>query len=78
METRENLNSIVTQIIGKTIPEAKNIYSNIRVVAENGVSEIITMEMQYYRINVTVLDGKISSFAGKRIETKRFFLNLPV
>ena len=52
------------QLIGLTIEEAIEIYPNIRVVKINGNPLVCTMDYRIDRLNVEVVDRKISIIQG--------------
>lgn len=52
------------QLIGLTIEEAREIYENIRIVKINGNPLVCTMDYNTKRLNVEVVDRKISKIQG--------------
>ena len=61
---------IFNQVIGMTIEGAKQFVESIsysdnthyimRIVKEDGISRSIKLDFRFYRLNVEVIDGKIS------------------
>jgi hypothetical protein len=61
---RDDLRKIARRIIELSLPEARRIYPNIRVVMENGRMLPVTQDHQYDRINVATQNGYIVRVVG--------------
>jgi len=57
----KNSKKMGTDVIGLSLEEAKKIYGSIRVVKEDGIPKVVTMDLKMTRMNVEVIDGKIVS-----------------
>ena len=53
-------------IIGKTLGEAATVMDDAeysyRVVSRNGVARVVTCDFDMRRVNLTVVDGKITEY----------------
>ena len=59
-----NKNNLYKTIIGKSYFEAEKIYSNLRIVKENDVSQIIILNHCHDRCNVIIKNGIIIGIDG--------------